>query len=986
MIRRRWFAVALVASLGTLNSQGCSKANTVILDPAHETVEDIARIEVADPGNPLEVGSSLQLQARAFCAHGMPIEGIDFHWSTATPDRVKVSSDGLVTALRSGLAVVQVGSGRTEQDVVVRIEPFGRVIGADGGLVSYRDGRVSIRVGAGVLAEPVRLTVEEAYDVPTSGIGNSTLVPGTAYSLGPAGQQFRDPVEIRIQYDESRLGASAEEARFRIHRLHDVEGRWLPLDMSTADPAAHAVSAFTTTFSLYSVLEYRPAAQTVIITPWDDTLAVASTVQLDAAVLDADGAPVVAPDPISWTSSDPGIASVSQTGEVTGLSPGTVTIVATSSGSAGEATVAVYGRVSRVELVPPSLWITTGKAGEIEAVLYDEAGAPVKQAVVWMSTDESVATVSGTGEVLGLASGEATIVASSGEMSGEASVYVTPPPASVVISPPGGYFAVGDTISFTAQVLDGRGQVLARPVAWSASDPTALVGPGRVYSSRATTIGLVATVDDVASVAMVTFLDPEDLPGTIELDPESVSTSVGESVQVTARVADRLGTELPDAPVTWTMGNESIADVDGAGLVTGVAEGQTLLVARSGHATAVVEVLVGPRQGGEPVRVEVWPRAPELEVGGSARLAALVYDQEGIEIPGAEVVWTSANAGVAQVDATGLLTGIASGATTITAAVGPLTASVVATVVEPDAGGHDEGLGNNLSWPVVFAEGLGLSGQSVTADPGLRPRAAEGVSVTTLPFFAPANAVDYVIGGRFYLQQGANTWQAEWLDGAGEVRPAIVAWGDNLTHHTFNTHSMIRVETSLTSLSDPPLSGFNMKHLYGQGSTEMQGTDGTLGTFTPSLFTLAARLTVEKLDNATFEPVFTLFDGTVAEGLSSEGPGVFGAEVNVAGKVVYGYNLRIRDAQVPTNVEKYGWWRLTFSLDDDVEGPGPALPRGVRLEQCGNAPAPGDEPLVYSPVLDAAAQRTVLDIWIASASGGGGGGGGHGGGGGCGGH
>lgn len=200
---------------------------------------------------------------------------------------------------------------------------------------------------------------------------------------------------------------------------------------------------------------------------------------------------------------------------------------------------------------------------------------------------------------------------------------------------------------------------------------------------------------------------------------------------------------------------------------------------------------------------------------------------------------------------------------------------------------------------------------------------------------------------------------------------------------------MIRVETALTLIDGPELAGFDMTHLYGSRSTEMQGTTGSVGSFIPGIFTVTPRLIVQKLDGETGEPVYTAFDGSVADGLATEGPGTYGAEVNVAGRIIYGYNLRIRDLQIPTGVSKYGWWRLTFALDDQAVIAGQALPRGVSLDRCGNAPD-GDEELTYTPLLDTGLQRTTLDIWILSASGGHGGSGGQSGGGGsdggCGGH
>lgn len=64
--------------------------------------------------------------------------------------------------------------------------------------------------------------------------------------------------------------------------------------------------------------------------------------QFRAVILDRDGQPVpVAPSDVSWSSSDPAIAEVDQTGLVTARGAGTVKLVATLEGVQGEAGVAV---------------------------------------------------------------------------------------------------------------------------------------------------------------------------------------------------------------------------------------------------------------------------------------------------------------------------------------------------------------------------------------------------------------------------------------------------------------------------------------------------------------------------------------------------------------------------------------------------------------------------------------------------------------------
>jgi hypothetical protein len=404
-----------------------------------------------------------------------------------------------------------------------------------------------------------------------------------------------------------------------------------------------------------------------------------------------------------------------------------------------------------------------------------------------------------------------------------------------------------------------------------------------------------------------------------------------------------------------------VATVSSTGVVTGVGVGTATIVATSDGVAGTASITVTAAVGSIAVSD---PGMRPLQIDSTLQLTATVLDGSGNPVPGHPVTWASGDPAIATVDGTGLVTGVSPGTVTITATAAPgVSASVSVRVV-----GHSTTGGNNLSYPVVFAEGIGVTGLPVSVDAGLRPTPAESIAVPGLPFFYSGNRPDY---GIYYLQQGFNVWQAEWLDGSvGAPALAEVAWGDNLTHHTFNTHATIRVEVSLFAHAQPLLTGYRMASLWGSGPTEMQGTDGTTVDTIPSIFSVMPRLIIEKLDDSTKVPVFTVYEGAIHEGLGSEGPGAFGSEVNVGGRIIYGFNLQVQDLALPTNLHKYGWYRLTLQLDANATVGGAPVSRNVALDRLA---VPADA-LTYTPQLDTANQVTWLDIYIVSASGGGGGG------------
>ena len=376
----------------------------------------------------------------------------------------------------------------------------------------------------------------------------------------------------------------------------------------------------------------------------------------------------------------------------------------------------------------------------------------------------------------------------------------------------------------------------------------------------------------------------------IALDPAEAWVAVGETVTLVATPLDEAGDPVARA-VTWASSDEGVATVAG-GVVTGVARGVVKITATSEGVSKLATVTVHA-----PVDEVVIadPGMKPVEIGLTLQLSATAYDRLGnvVDVP---IAWRSSDDGMATVTPDGgLVTGVARGTVTITATAAGKSDTVELRIVGEST---TEG-GNNLSWPVVFAEGIGMSGAKVTAEnelpdylgTGLRPTEAEGIVVDELPFFHEDKVPD---NGIYHEQQGENVWQASWADGVPlGVRSVEASWGDNLTHQTWDTHNMIRVEVVLSDLDIGELPGYVMTYLSGQGPTEMQGTDGTIDDFVPTVYAVTPRLVVSKLDAEGNEIIETVLDQAIWDG-SGEGPGVFSAEVNVAGKVIYVYNFFIR--------------------------------------------------------------------------------------------
>lgn len=83
-----------------------------------------------------------------------------------------------------------------------------------------------------------------------------------------------------------------------------------------------------------------PVADSVTVSPDEETVAVGATVQLTAKVADENGDDIADAE-VTWSSSDDAVATVSDSGLVTAVASGTATVTATSGSANGPATVTV---------------------------------------------------------------------------------------------------------------------------------------------------------------------------------------------------------------------------------------------------------------------------------------------------------------------------------------------------------------------------------------------------------------------------------------------------------------------------------------------------------------------------------------------------------------------------------------------------------------------------------------------------------------------
>ncbi len=162
----------------------------------------------------------------------------------------------------------------------------------------------------------------------------------------------------------------------------------------------------------------------VTISPANATVFVDSTVQYSVSVRDSAGSELLGRG-VDWSTSDPGVAGVDETGLVLGMAPGQALIRAEVDGVSDSAEVTVMASVARVTVSPGSWTMLKDLTVQLTATLTDETGDTLQdRAVTWTSSDETIATVDSAGLVLGVRAGSAMITVTSEGESGTAEVTV----------------------------------------------------------------------------------------------------------------------------------------------------------------------------------------------------------------------------------------------------------------------------------------------------------------------------------------------------------------------------------------------------------------------------------------------------------------------------------------------------------------------------------------------------------------------------------
>jgi hypothetical protein len=336
----------------------------------------------------------------------------------------------------------------------------------------------------------------------------------------------------------------------------------------------------------------------------------------------------------SYTSSNSSIASVTSGGSVSCLAVGTCNITVTAEGLDGKPSITVPVMVVaepevklpvvRVDVSPDAKDIFRGDHLQFSAKAYDPDNKEVSKTFTWRVADQSIATISASGDLTAVAIGQTTVYGTADGISGQAEVIVNPDTV-ILVEPFYATVGAGSTQQFVAKTYKINRQTGSLNLIgnlpglkWempsyglSIFDIGTVDANGLVSVKSGALPGLIGVL--LAYIPNVTTIDPgvasvvvgiasncncgseNSSVHHISVSPSTVNislTSGNVTQQLTAKAEDASNTEVTGAALVYCSDNEAAATVNSTGEITG-----------TGVGTAHIKVCVGSKSTSVTVNV-----------------------------------------------------------------------------------------------------------------------------------------------------------------------------------------------------------------------------------------------------------------------------------------------------------------------------------------------------------------------------------------------
>ncbi|MDV4343833.1 PGF-pre-PGF domain-containing protein [Methanoculleus sp. YWC-01] len=478
----------------------------------------------------------------------------------------------------------------------------------------------------------------------------------------------------------------------------DSGGYFLAYEAGTATVIASAGGITgTATVTVNPDEPVEPVVTRIAIDPSTFTLDLSATKQFTATAFDQFEEEMAGVE-FNWSCSDETIGEIDSTGLFTAKAAGTATVTASADGIFATATVTVTDEepvATEIEVTPTAATLDVDDTQQFTATVRDQFGGEMTSvAVTWASGNTTVGTIDeSSGIFTALAAGTTTVIGTAGGLTGTATVAVgsgspvDPVATEIAITPATAALDVEDIQKFIVTVYDQNGNAMpAGETAWSSSDENVgtIDADGFFTALAAGTTTVTGTADGLTGTATVT-VDERPAFAKIAVMPSAATLEVGEDLQFEAVAFDRFGNIVEDAGVTWECSGPCVGEIDCCGVFTALDAGTATITACGDGAEGTASVTVNCN---DPVlsRIAITPSAITLAKGDTATFTATAFDQDGCEMPDAEIEWECSDETVGEVDGTGFFAAFTAGTATVTATANGVTGTTEIEVTDESTG------------------------------------------------------------------------------------------------------------------------------------------------------------------------------------------------------------------------------------------------------------------------------------------------------------
>lgn len=646
----------------TVSASCCDAADAV--EVTVTLAQESLQLAITPSTVQLQVGATSQLTATVFDGQGNPVSGAPITWSSSDDRVASVDSDGTVTAMAQGAAMIMATSSG----------PSGvaSVSGPWAADAVTAEAEVSVEAAGTPSGDPETVSDLQVAALTSSSVSlrwtevdDGTGQPATyALRYGSPTIQWGSDNDTEVSVDGVAIGATREYTFSGLQSDTPYEFRLVSyrgtLMVDATFGGLSNIAAATTGVGA------PQSAQQVTVTPSSSTLEVGGTSQLSATVADANGNDI-ADAQVTWSTNAPGVARVTSSGLVTAVAVGSATITATSGSASGTASVSVStaavtadpGTVDDLRVVS----VTDNSATLRWTQVDDGTGSPSSYAlrygtptVLWGSAAATEIEVGGTSvgvsrdyTVTGLQAGTdygfrlisyrgtPSVDAVYGSLSNVASGLTTTPAVqqtpTVTVTPATLSFAsINATSQLSAEARDGTGSIVVNPgFSWrSLNSAIATVSGSGLVTAKA--VGATAIIVSAACCGSdTTSVTVSQVPQTVTVSPASATgLNPGDTRQFTATVKDGNGSTIYGANVSWRSTNTSVATVNGTGMAMAVSGGQATIQATSGGKTGSATIgVTSPPPPQTLESVSISPASASLQTGATRQFSVTGHYSDG---------------------------------------------------------------------------------------------------------------------------------------------------------------------------------------------------------------------------------------------------------------------------------------------------------------------------------------------------------------------